>query len=81
MDVRKSGAILWRPFMFFGMNAITMYLFAEGDILDTAMQCFYIGNPDNSLNNILWPTGVFWGDDDSEWAEYMFSRSITKSNL
>eukprot|EP00041_Stephanoeca_diplocostata_P032317 m.1032949 g.1032949 ORF g.1032949 m.1032949 type:complete len:1186 (+) comp24129_c0_seq8:123-3680(+) len=65
VDVHKRGVRVWRPFMYFGMNAITMYLFAEGDIVDTFLQFFYVGNPDNSLNNILWPTGVFWGDDDS----------------
>ena len=26
IDVRKAGGFLWRPFMFFGMNAITMYV-------------------------------------------------------
>ena len=44
------------------MNAITMYLLMEGDIIDCPLSFLYLKDPDNSLQNILWPTGVFWGD-------------------
>lgn len=65
VDIRKVGAMFWRPFMYLGMNAIVMYLFAEGDILDTFISYFYInGDEDQNLSNILWPTGVYWGLDD-----------------
>ena len=30
VDIRKIGAPVWKPFMYFGMNAIAMYLLAEG---------------------------------------------------
>ena len=63
VDVQRSGQLLWMPFMFMGMNAISMYIFAEGDIVDWFLGCFYVGSdPDKNLSNILWPTGVYWGD-------------------
>ena len=46
-----------------------MYLLAEGDILDWLLGCFYWGDRDKSLANVLWPTGVYWGvDDDEAWS-------------
>ena len=46
-----------------------MYLLAEGDILDWFLGCFYWGDPDKSLANVLWPTGVYWGEaDDKAWS-------------
>ena len=62
VDVRGWCDRIWQPFMYFGMNAITMFLFMEGDIIDCPLSFFYLKDPDNSLQNILWPTGVFWGD-------------------
>jgi len=52
--------------MYCGMNAITMYLLMEGDIIDCPLSFLYLKDPDNSLQNILWPTGVFWGDSATE---------------
>ncbi len=46
------------------MNAIAIYVLAEGDVIDTALGQFYWVNPDQSLANVLWPTGVYWGDSD-----------------
>eukprot|EP00049_Salpingoeca_infusionum_P001077 m.44964 g.44964 ORF g.44964 m.44964 type:complete len:1294 (+) comp10858_c0_seq5:36-3917(+) len=67
IDVFQLGWWLWKPFMFMGMNAITMYLCAEGDIIDWFLSRFYIqGDPDKNLANILWPTGVYWGDSE-DW--------------
>ena len=63
VDMKKTAAFLWRPFMWLGMNAIVMYLCAEGDIIDWFIAWFYVdGDPDKNLANILWPTGVYWGD-------------------
>eukprot|EP00729_Bicosta_minor_P009475 gene9474-21250_t len=59
------------PFKYFGMNAITMFILAEGGIPDTFFSLFYLDNTnatappydnDKNLQNVLWPTGVFWGD-------------------
>ncbi len=44
------------------MNAIAMYVLAEAGPVQWLFSCFFIqGDPDRSLANILWPTGVFWG--------------------
>eukprot|EP00039_Didymoeca_costata_P008632 m.114452 g.114452 ORF g.114452 m.114452 type:complete len:1152 (-) comp14167_c0_seq1:6-3461(-) len=73
VDINKVGARLWKPFMYFGMNAITMYLLAEGDVIDTFLGLIYWDktnstqppyNNDKNLQNVLWPTGVYWGDVD-----------------
>lgn len=64
VDVHDRARTLWRPFMFFGMNAITMYLLAEGGILQWFLSQFYLGSQERNLANIFWPTGVYWGDDD-----------------
>lgn len=58
------GVFAWKGFMYLGMNAITMYLCAEGGIIEWFLSCFYLGDPDKNLQNILYPTGVYWGDDD-----------------
>ena len=47
------------------------YVCAEGDIFDTPLGQIYLTSTnnteppydtDNNLQNVLWPTGVFWGD-------------------
>ena len=68
VDCKSLGKLVWTPFMYLGMNAITMYLLAEGGILQwIASWFFWGGDPDRSLVNIFWPSGVYWGDanDDS----------------
>jgi hypothetical protein len=62
VDIHRMWLWLWNPFMYMGMNAISMYLFAEGDVISWAVGNFYLGDEDRSLANILWPTGVYWGD-------------------
>eukprot|EP00043_Microstomoeca_roanoka_P017928 m.188833 g.188833 ORF g.188833 m.188833 type:complete len:1127 (-) comp16734_c1_seq1:3793-7173(-) len=64
VDRLHVGVWLWTPFMYMGMNAIVMYLAAEGGILQYIFESFYWNKEENSLVNILWPTGVFWGDSD-----------------
>jgi hypothetical protein len=49
-----------------GMNAIAIYVLAEGDIIDAFLGQFYWATPDQSLTNWLWPTGVYWGDDPDD---------------
>lgn len=51
-----------------GMNAITVYILAEGGIPDWFLSCFYLDKEEQNLQNILWPTGVYWGQDDDDWA-------------
>lgn len=65
VDRAKRLPYLWRPFMFLGMNAITMYILAEGGIIQWLLQGFYWDDPDKNLSNILWPTGLYWGQDDN----------------
>lgn len=65
VDRAKALQFLWRPFMFMGMNAITMYILAEGGIVQWVLQGFYWEDPEKNLSNILWPTGVYWGQDDN----------------
>ncbi|EDQ89607.1 uncharacterized protein MONBRDRAFT_25125 [Monosiga brevicollis MX1] len=64
VDYRPTARWLWLPFMWLGTNAIVIFLCAEGDVIDWVLSCFYLEDPDRSLANILWPTGVYWGDDD-----------------
>ena len=66
VDRAKRFPYLWRPFKYMGMNAISMYLLAEGGIIDWALTCFYWDEPQKNLRNILWPTGVYWGQDDND---------------
>ena len=66
VDIKRRGALLWRGFMYLGMNAITMYLCAEGGIIEWTLSRFWLGDKDKNLMNILYPTGVYWGDDDDK---------------
>jgi hypothetical protein len=52
-----------------GMNAISIYVLAEGGIPDWFLSCFYLDDPDQNLQNVLWPTGVYWGEDEDAWGE------------
>ena len=45
-------------------NALLMYILAESGIVNWFFEIFYWNNPDKSLANIIWPTGVYWGPDD-----------------
>jgi hypothetical protein len=47
-----------------GLLLRSRYLLAEGGIVDWICASFYLDNPDKNLQNILWPTGVYWGDND-----------------
>ena len=58
-DVR--GIRVFEPFRWLGMNSIAIYLLACSDIVASVLGCFYWGNRDASLANILFPTGVYWG--------------------
>ena len=69
VDVVKGKArIALQPLKFFGMNAIAMYVLAEAGPVQWFFSCFYVevagqpssNAPDNSLANVLWPTGVLW---------------------
>lgn len=76
VDIRSVGRVAWLPFRWLGMNPITIYVLAEGDIIDWFLGRFYWGDEDKSLMNLLFPTGVYWGDDGSARAHhpsYMWS--------
>ncbi|EGD78011.1 hypothetical protein PTSG_09649 [Salpingoeca rosetta] len=64
VDRLHVGEWAWSGCRYMGMNAIVMYLCAEGDIIPYVLAAFYWNKPENNLANILWPTGVFWGDGD-----------------
>jgi hexosaminidase len=65
VDVRKQLQRLWLPFLYMGMNAIVLYILAEGGVVEWFLSCFYIdGDPQKNLSNILFPDGVYWGDPD-----------------
>jgi hypothetical protein len=64
VDIKRRGSYLWSGFMYLGMNAITMYLCAEGGIIEWFLSRFWLDDPDKNLTNILYPTGVYWGDSD-----------------
>eukprot|EP01147_Barroeca_monosierra_P004204 gene4204-6550_t len=64
VDRLKYASWSWIGFKYMGMNAIVMYLCAEGGIIEYILGAFYLNKPENNLANILYPTGVFWGDSD-----------------
>ncbi len=66
VDISGSASFLWTPFMHVGMNAITMYLLAEGGIVTWVLSWFYWGDSERSLVNLFWPTGVYWGDSNDD---------------
>mmetsp|Transcript_29659 Transcript_29659/g.88748 ORF Transcript_29659/g.88748 Transcript_29659/m.88748 type:complete len:726 (-) Transcript_29659:538-2715(-) len=66
VDVLGYAKRITTPFKAFGMNAILMYLLAEGGLPDTLLNIFYVGNPLNNLQYVLWPTGDLWGNSDDE---------------
>ena len=61
VDMKNNGRLL-NPFKWMGMNAISMYVLAEGGIIQAFLSVFYFDDPDKNLTNILYPTGVYWGD-------------------
>lgn len=66
VDVSKRGKFLWTPFMHVGMNAISIYVLAESDFVKWFLGWFYWEEPKQSLENIFFPTGVYWGDGDDD---------------
>ena len=64
VDIYCRARVLWTPFMHVGMNAITVYLLAEADLVKWPLSTFYWSEGTWSLSNILWPTGELWGDPD-----------------
>jgi len=62
-----------QPFRWLGLNAITMYLLAEGGCVQWLLNCFYIsadrnkaaGDREQTLAWYLWPGGA-WGGDDAD---------------
>jgi predicted acyltransferase len=60
------GAYFLAPAIWVGRNAITMYVLAESGIVNWVFGIIYLySDTDYSLANVLWPTGVFWGDAGS----------------
>ena len=61
------------PLESLGRNAFVIYILAQSGILQWILSMFYHETLDNSLLNILYPTGVLWGPqqsdmtDNSEW--------------
>ena len=66
VDCKDLFKRIWSPFMYLGMNAISMYLLAEGGILQWIASWFYWDDVERSLVNIFWPTGVYWGDANDD---------------
>ena len=64
-SVDRAARLLWLPLSWLGMNAIVLFICAEGGIIPWVLSRFYVdGNPDFNLANVLWPTGVLWGDEE-----------------
>ncbi len=43
-----------QPFRWLGLNAITVYVLAEGGLPDWVCAMFYLQSPEQNLQNILW---------------------------
>jgi hypothetical protein len=54
------------PFRWLGLNSILIYLLSCTDITQCALNLFYWDDRDNSLYNLIYPTGAFWGMDDDD---------------
>ena len=63
LEVRKCCHHFFQPMIWVGKNAITIYVLAESGLPQWLLAIFYINNNVNAnLSNILWPTGIYWGD-------------------
>lgn len=61
------GSYILAPAVWVGRNAITIYVLAESGVVNWAFGIIYLyGDTDYSLANVLWPTGVFWGDSGDD---------------
>ena len=45
VDLLRAGEWAWAGFRYMGMNAIVMYLLAEGGIVEYIVRAFYWGDP------------------------------------
>ncbi len=63
----KAFTTLFTPFKWLGLNSILIYLLACTDILPWLMSLFYYDETDQSLYDLLWPTGKYYGPDDNEF--------------
>ena len=72
MYLLAEGDILdWsvHPICTFRLFTLSVHAVCLCSPLRRFLGCFYWGDPDKSLANVLWPTGVYWGeDDDKGWS-------------
>lgn len=61
----SPATLVATPFRWLGMNSILMYMLSCTDIVPWALSLFYWDNTNNSLYNVLFPTGVWWSIDMS----------------
>ena len=79
---RKNGigSYFLAPAVWVGRNAISIYVLAESGIVNWVFGIIYLyGDQDYSLANVLWPTGVFWGDpgdDDNRASSVSYNPAV-----
>ena len=64
-SVYKYVALIGLPFKWLGMNSILIYLLSCTDITSYVLGLVYWGSPSQCLSNAFWPTGLWWGPEDT----------------
>ena len=65
-QIESCMKVICYPFECVGRNALGIYMLAESGVVNWFFEIFYYNKPKNSLANVLWPTGVFWGPNDDD---------------
>lgn len=55
------------PLQWFGMNPLFIFALASTPVLPSLLALVYWDSTRKNLSNILWPTGVYWGEDPADW--------------
>jgi predicted acyltransferase len=66
IEVRKCCLLIFQPCIWVGKNAIAVYVLAESGFPQWILAQFFYGKRENNLSNVLWPTGIFWGDASND---------------
>jgi len=59
-------SVVATPFRWLGLNSILIYVLSCTDMTQCALNMFYWDDRDNSLYNLVYPTGAFWGMNDDD---------------
>merc|ERR1711920_735879 len=74
--INVMDTLMCYPLECLGRNAFLIFILTGTNVTEWILSIFYWNEREQSLTNLLWPNGVYWGPEDDEDAEWRNSGLI-----